>query len=100
MKRFMVHGKLTASRAELADDKAVRNRGGAGGAAPNTPPKKVGLESQGFWGGWRGERLPKSTMAPWGIWYTAIGRGVPPRRGRGSPLYEGTKPKLYILVNF
>ena len=39
VKRFMVHGKLTASRAELADDKAVRNRGRCRGSGPEPPPQ-------------------------------------------------------------
>ena len=40
LKRFMMHGKLTAIRAELADDKAVRNRGGCRGSGPEHPPQE------------------------------------------------------------
>ena len=41
--RFMMHGKLTASEAELAAEKVASNRGGgAGGAAPTNPPRRLG----------------------------------------------------------
>ena len=40
VKRFMMHGKLMASRAELADDKEVRNRGGCRGGGPEHPPQE------------------------------------------------------------
>ena len=43
LKRFMMHGKLTASEAELAADKAASNRGGDRRSGPRHPPKKVGL---------------------------------------------------------
>ena len=35
--RFMMHGKLNTSRAELAAEKAASNMGRAGGAAPPSP---------------------------------------------------------------
>ena len=39
----MIHGKLTASRADLAAEKAASNRGRGRGSRPATPPKKFGL---------------------------------------------------------
>ena len=38
-----MNGKLTASRAELAAEKAARNRGSCRGSGPDHPPKKFGL---------------------------------------------------------
>ena len=41
--RFMMHGNLTAIRADLAAKKAASNRGSGSGSGTATPPKKVGL---------------------------------------------------------
>ena len=46
----MMHGKLTASRAELAAEKAASNRG----SGPGHPPKKVGLAKSRLLGGLAG----------------------------------------------
>ena len=60
LKRFMIHGKLTASRVELADDKAVRNRGRCRGSGPeHPPPKKVGLENSRLIGSLEGREAVK-----------------------------------------
>ena len=40
---FMLHRKLTASGAELADEKAESNRGRGRGSGPGHPPNKVWL---------------------------------------------------------
>ena len=48
--RFMIHGRLTASRAELAAEKAASNRGRGRGSGPGHPPKKVGLAKSRFLG--------------------------------------------------
>ena len=37
MTMFMIHGKLTASRAELADEKAASNMGRGRGSGPSHP---------------------------------------------------------------
>ena len=84
--RFTMHGKLTASRAELAAEKVVINRGRGRGSGPAIPSNWLSCPNRGFWGGWRGERRLMRTMTSWGIWNNARGRGGPPRRGRGSPL--------------
>ena len=65
LKRFMMHGKLTASRAELADDKAVRNRGRCRGGGPEHPPQEgwVGkVQASGEAGGERGCQKGNGTM--------------------------------------
>ena len=57
LKRFMMHGKLMAIRAELADGKAVRNRGRCRGGGPEHPPQEgwVGkFKASGEAGGDRG----------------------------------------------
>ena len=41
--RFMMDGKLTASRAELVAEKAAIIKGRGRGSGPGHPPKKVGL---------------------------------------------------------
>ena len=41
--RFIIHGKLTMSRAELGTKDAASNRGRGTGTGPRHAPKKVGL---------------------------------------------------------
>ena len=40
LERFTIHGKLTASGAELSDEKAVRNMERDRGSRPATPPQE------------------------------------------------------------
>ena len=66
--RFVMHGKLTAIRADLAAEKAAKNRGeGEGGAAPAILPRRLGWPSQGFWGSFWGEKRPTRMTKSWGI---------------------------------
>ena len=89
LERFMINRKLTAIRAELAAEKAASNkgRGRVRGNVHVHPPRRLGWPSQGFWGGWRGERCPTRMTVSWEIQNTARGRGGPPRLGRGLSLH-------------
>ena len=49
--RFMMHGKMTASGAELAGKKTVINRGRGRGSGLAIPPRRLGWPSRGLWGG-------------------------------------------------
>ena len=80
--RFTMHGKLTASGADLAAEKAVSNRG----SGPAISPRRLSWPSRGFWGGWRGERWAMRTTTSWGIWNNARGRGVSAKARKG-PAY-------------
>ena len=56
---FMMHGKLTASGAELSDKKSASNRGRGRGGGPSHPPQEgwvVQVEASGEAGRERGGR--------------------------------------------
>ena len=81
--RFMMHGKLTASGAELAAEKAASNRG----SGPGHPPKKVGLAKLRLLGKLAGREAAGEDDDIMGDMAHREGRGIPPRQGRASPLH-------------
>ena len=98
--RFMMHGNLKTSGAELVAEKAASNRGRGRGSGPGHPPKKVGLYKLRLLGRLVGrEEVGEDEKI---VVYLAYHdrKGGPPRQGRASPLHYGTKPKIDILVNF
>ena len=88
LKMFMMHLKLTASRAELADDKAVRNRGRCRGSGPeHPPPRRLGwkVKASGEAGGERGFQKVQ--------WHHG-GSGIPQEEGGFHQGEEGAR--LYM----
>ena len=94
--RFTMHGKLTASGADLAAEKAVSNRG----SGPAISPRRLSWPSRVFWKGWWRERRLDMTATSWGIWYTSRGRGV--FHGKEGPnLYiKGPNPNYTFWSTF
>ena len=73
--RFILHGKLTASRAELVAEKVASIRGRCRGSDPGHPPKKVRLAKLRLLGSLAGREAVGEDDNIMGD-QTARGRGV------------------------
>ena len=80
----MIHRNLTASRAELAADKADRNRGRGRGSGPGHPPKNFGLADSKLLEMLAGREAAEDDDDIMGdMSYRERREGGAPRRGKG-----------------